>query len=448
MDHRFIFLLRAALLPALFALSAATSGQSAESPAAPPADSPSTLSIEPLSDTRTLSVMTIADNVHVALGYGSTTMAMIEGEDGVVIIDSLASETVAAKAMEAFREITGKPVQAVILTHRHQDHSGGLGAVLGGADIPVYNRPAPRQERNDTFPHDTGNEPPAAAGEHHPGDALPAHHLPVSSRQAITIAGLDLELVPAKGDDNQQLWLWYPAKGVLFSGDGFYTSFPAIHALGDVSRETRDWLATLDAMLMQSPRFLVTGHGYPIIGAEQSIAALKDYRDAIALVLEETLAGIDRGLGPDALVAAIALPPELDGLPYLEQRFSRLSWAVRAIYTDRKGWFDGNPTHLDAMPPATLATRIAELSGGAEVLFENGLLALDNGDYRWAAQLADYLMALDPDNPAARHMKADALVGLASETATLAARDFYLQEARVLRQSAIGQEATGEDAGD
>lgn len=441
MDHRFTLLLRFALL---FAISATASGQGAETPA--------TLSAEPLSNSRGLSVMTIADNVHIALGYGSTTMAMIEGADGVVIIDSLDSEAAAARAMEAFREITTKPIQALILTHRHQDHSGGLDAVLEGADMPVYSRPLPRRERNDTFPHAENNAPTADAGEYPPdsssGTAASDPQLPITSRHAITVAGIDLELVPARGDDNQQLWLWYPAKGVLFSGDGFYTSFPAIHALGDVNRETRDWLATLDAMLQQSPRFLVTGHGYPIIGAEQSITALKDYRDAMALVLEETLAGIARGLGPDALIAAVTLPPELDGLPYLEQRFSRLSWAVRALYADRKGWFDGNPTHLDGLPPAALAAHIAELSGGAEVLFENGLLALDNGDYRWAAQLADYLIALDPASSPAQHMKADALVGLAGETPTLAARDFYLQSARTLRQSAINEDATGQESVD
>jgi len=84
-----------------------------------------------------------------------------------------------------------------------------------------------------------------------------------------------------------------------------------------------------------------------------------------------------------------------------------------------------------------LAQHIADLSGGTEALFENGLLALDNEDYRWAAQLADYLISLDPASSAARHLKADALLGLAEETATVPARALYLKSVKQLRQQAM-----------
>jgi len=201
--------------------------------------------------------------------------------------------------------------------------------------------------------------------------------------------------------------------------------------------ESRHWIASLDTMLQRSPRFLITSHGYPIVGPEQSLEALKHYRDAIALVVEDSLAGIQLGLGPDELVAKVQLPPELAGQPYLEERFARLPWAVRAIHTDQRGWFDGNPSHLEPLTPAEEAARIAELAGGPEALLEAGLLALDNGDHSWAAQLADYLPALDPQSAPARHMKADALVGLAERTGVLPAREFYLRAARQLRQGPV-----------
>ena len=399
------------------------------------ADGAGTLVPDQVTTTRTVSIMSVTDNIHVALGYDSATMTMIEGPEGLVIIDSLASEQASAQAMAAFRAISDKPVAGVILTHGHLAHSGGLAGVIGDGAAPVYGRaatvPTTMVGPGDTYPHDADGTPQAD----NPGSRRPRQ--PIGERQALDIAGLHLELVSPRGQGGQQLWLWYPAKGALFSGDLFYTSFPAIHALREVVAESRDWIANLDTMLQQSPRFLITSHGYPIVGPEQSLEALKHYRDTIALVVEDSLAGIELGLGPDRLVATVTLPPELAGQPYLEERVARLPWAVRAIHADQRGWFDGNPSHLEPLPQAVEAARIAELAGGPEVLLESGLLALDNGDYPWAAQLEDYLLALDPESAPARHMKADALVGLAEGTPVIPAREFYLRAARQLRQ---GQE--------
>lgn len=116
---------------------------------------------------------------------------------------------------------------------------------------------------------------------------------------------------------------------------------------------------------------LLVGHGDPWIGREAVDKALTNYHDALEHVFRETVAGINRGLGPDELVRTIRLPEHLAGLDELGEYYGNVAWTVRALYASYWGWFDGNPRALlTGFGACEEAARMVELAGGADALFQ------------------------------------------------------------------------------
>ena len=105
------------------------------------------------------------------------------------------------------------------------------------------------------------------------------------------------------------------------------------------------------------------------------------------------------------------LPAPLAEHPFLQEFYGGVEWTVRGIYADQVGWFDGNPTRLFPLPEKDRATRLVALIGGADRVLERGQAALANGDFTWAAELADYVLVNDTMNAGARRIKARALTG-------------------------------------
>ena len=120
---------------------------------------------------------------------------------------------------------------------------------------------------------------------------------------------------------------------MLFAGDHFYKSWPNLHAIrGTGCRDVRAWIDSLSRMIDERPQHLAGGHTRPLIGAEGVTEALTRYRDGIASIFEQTIAGMNRGLTPDQLVETVKLPAELAELDYLKPYYGNVEWAVRAIF--------------------------------------------------------------------------------------------------------------------
>ena len=106
--------------------------------------------------------------------------------------------------------------------------------------------------------------------------------------------------------------------------------------------------------------------------------------------------------------------------------------AVRGIYADLVGWFDGNATHLFPLPEKDRATRLVAIIGGADRVIERGRAALAANDVTWAAELADYVLVNDASHVEARRLKASALTALAERQVNAIARNYYLTTAQFL----------------
>jgi alkyl sulfatase BDS1-like metallo-beta-lactamase superfamily hydrolase len=409
-------------------------------------------------------VIKVADGVYTAVGYSVSTVSMIAGENGIVIVDTGLDTISAEKVLADFRKISDKPVKAIIITHAHGDHTGGLSVFAGDskpqiwarsnfgseahplnqAGLKIQNVRGARQGGFKLPPEKRINNGVAQAYWPKRGGAIfgadkaakPTHFLS-EDREKIEIAGIEVELVAVNGETTDALYVWLPKKRVLFAGDNFYKSWPNLYAIrGTMYRDIRSWANSIDMMLKEKPDFLVGGHTRPIIGREKIDEVMTNYRDAIRFVFDKTIEGMNKGLTPDELVDYVKLPVRLAEKDYLREYYGNVQWAVRQIFNAHLGWFDGNPTNLFSLSPREEAIRIATLAGGEHELLKQAKQAINSNDHQWAAKLADYLIALSPNAAESKLIKAQALEDLAENLLTATGRNYYLTVAQELRAAA------------
>ena len=400
-------------------------------------------------------VIKVTDGVYVAVGFSLGNAILIEGTDGLVIVDTLTSVNDARAAKEEFDRISRKPVRAIIYTHHHADHVGGA-SVFAGADRPeIYAHALLVPERANNLSNlgragrDGGNQfgGPLVPDTLHINNGV-GPQLTVSGggngflaptrtfsgdETTITAAGIRMQLVHAPAETNDAIYVWLPDKKVLLPGDTFYHAFPNLYAIrGTRLRPVDGWITSLEKLMAVQAEFMIPSHTRPISGAAAVRTALSAYHDGIKSIFDQTLAAMKEGLRPDELVERVKLPQELAASPYLQEFYGTVSWSVRAIYTDYVGWFDGNATNLFPLSVKDHAAAILDLAGGQAPVAARARAAFARRQFQLAAELIDYVLAVDPENRDAKNLKAQALSELGERQISANARNFYLSSAQYL----------------
>ncbi|HDZ90212.1 MAG TPA: MBL fold metallo-hydrolase [Deltaproteobacteria bacterium] len=398
-------------------------------------------------------VIKVTDGVWVAVGFGLANSILLEGNDGVVIVDTMESAEAAAPVKAAFDKITSKPVKAIIYTHYHTDHIFGA-RVMAGEDRPevicqartlyclnriatitretTYRR-AMRQFGTMLPPGGVINDGIGPRLEYDQSKTI-ALLLPTrtfaAERMELDVAGLKLVLVHAPGETPDQIFIWLPRKKVLLPADNYYNSFPNLYAIrGTAYRDVMGWVNSLDKMRALKAEYLVPSHTRPLDGAERIYETLTNYRDAIQFVHDQTIRLMNRGLTPQQIVERVRLPAHLAGLPYLQEYYGTVEWSVRAVFDGYLGWFGGNASDLFPLPLRQRAMRFARMVGGETALLEKARQAVAGGDYQWALELTDHLLQLDYEPDKVRTLRATALKALAEMQIASTARNYYLTRA-------------------
>ena len=301
-------------------------------------------------------VIEVTDGVYVAIGFGLANCIMLEGDDGVVIVDAMESVEAAIPVKAAFAKITSKPVKAIIYTHYHPDHTMGATVMAGDDNPDIYShattlyyldritnitrettyRRAMRQFGS-LLPEDglinagiglrLEYDESKTLGILRPGKTFSGDRLDLE------ISGLKLVLFHAPGETPDQIFIWMPGKGVLLPADNYYKSFPNLYAIrGTAYRDVKRWVASIDRMRDLRPEYLVPHHTRPLIGAEEIYQVLTNYRDAIQFVHDQTIRWMNKGLTPMEIVEKVKLPPHLARQPYLHEYYGTVAWSVRAIF--------------------------------------------------------------------------------------------------------------------
>ncbi len=416
----------------------------------------------------TRGVERVTDGVYVAIGFGLANSIMIEGDDGLIIVDTMESVQQGEEVLAAFRQISAKPVKAIIYTHNHTDHVFGSAAFAAAGEDEV-----------EIYAHDTTQyyidrvinvvrpiihlRSMRMFGNYLPEDELVNDGIGAflgidsdsrlfampptrtfSDELKLTIAGVDIELVHAPGETSDQIFVWLPQKGVLLPGDNIYRAFPNLYTIrGTPYRDVTQWVSSLDKMRQRKPEFLVPSHTRPITGAQAIEDTLRAYRDAIQFVHDQTVRYMNRGLTPDQIVKRVRLPEHLASQPYLQEFYGKVDWSVRSVFNGYLGWFDGNPSTLQPLDEGQQATRMAQLAGGEEQLLSRARAALEQQDYQWVLDLTDHLLVLGQAE--AQTLRSKALSALGERQSNPNARHYYFTQARELSGELTVNKSPGVD---
>jgi alkyl sulfatase BDS1-like metallo-beta-lactamase superfamily hydrolase len=397
----------------------------------------------------------VPNTIYHVMGYGHSNASFIIGNESVMLIDTLDTDVRAAKLASIIAEKTDKPVKTIIFTHSHPDHVSGSSAFAGSqpeviAFAPVrpllartshlsniQNRRGTRQ-----FGYELTNEEAISQGigiregftvGEGTRSPLPPTTVYAESEVRLDIDGVQLLLVAAPGETEDQIFIWNDEHKVLFCGDNYYGCWPNLYAIrGGQYRDIATWIESLDRIRQYPAEALLPGHTHPIVGRDAVAEVLTNFRNALDYVLAETLACMDRGLGLESIAAAVKLPDQYRNLPYLQEFYGTVAWSVRSIYTGYLGWFDGNPTNLNPLSPHEHATKTIDQMGGSETVSAAVFSALDTGDTQWALELADLLLTLDPAHTEMRLAKARGLMELARQETSANGRHYYIASAKEL----------------
>src|SRR5947199_2462110 len=409
----------------------------------------------------------VVPGVYQVRGFDLANMTLVEGDHGVIVVDTLTSIEGARAAMELYFAHRGRrPVSAVIFTHTHTDHWGGARGVLddqtlASGQVPIIAPnlfmehavseniiagPAMLRRAQYQFgpflakgPRgqvDCGLGKSMAAGS---VALLRPTDLIMETGDRRTIDGLEFEFQMAPNSEAPaEMHFFVPRYKLLNLAENCTHNFHNLLPFrGADVRDALAWSKYLGEALQMwggKAEAMCGQHHWPVWGKERIDTMIRQQRDLYKFAHDQTIRLMNHGLTASEIAETIRLPASLEGAWHTRGYYGHIRHNVKAIYQKYLGWYDANPVHLDPLPPVEAGRKYVEYMGGAATILDRAAKDFANGEFRFVAQALSHLVFADPGNQAARALLADTLeqLGYAAESATW--RNAYLFGAQELRQ--------------
>jgi alkyl sulfatase BDS1-like metallo-beta-lactamase superfamily hydrolase len=408
----------------------------------------------------------VTDGVYQVRGFDISNITLCDTDTGWVVIDPLTSEETAAAAMALAREHLGdKPVRAIIYTHSHTDHFGGVRGVVGDNPhgVPII---APKgfleaavsenviagtaMLRRATYmygmvlPKDVKGHVDVGLGKAMP--ALPSVGLLAPTDEVVAtgdervIDGLRIVFQVTPGTEAPaEMNFFLPQRRALCMAENCTANLHNVYTpRGAQIRDALGWSKYINESVElygADSDVLFASHHWPRFGHDELVAFLESQRDLYRFIHDQTMRLANLGCTMDEIAERLELPTSLGDEFFNRDYYGTVRHNAKAVYQRYLGFFDGNPAHLNAHEPTERARRYVAFIGGADALLAKARVSFDEGDYRFVADVVNHLVFAEPTNEAARLLQADALEQLGYQAESGPWRDFYLTAAMELRQN-------------
>lgn len=415
----------------------------------------------------------VCDRIYQIRGFDISNMTIIESASGIIVIDPLISVETARAGLELYFAHRGaRKVRAVIYTHSHTDHYGGVRGVVDEADVRAGHVVVIAPDRfleEVTKENVIAGSPMVRRSQYQFGPLLPKGPLgqvdaglgKVTSRGTVTLIAPTMEIrqpieihtidgveivfqLTPDTEAPAEMHMFYPGLKALNLAENATHNLHNIYPIrGAQVRDANAWAKYLNEALRNfAPRSEVVfaQHHWPVWGAGRLADYLVKQRDAYKFLHDQTVRLMNHGLKPAEIAERMTWPRSLESNFATRGYYGTLSHNAKAIYQRYIGWYDANPANLAPLPPVPRSKKLVEYMGGPEPALAKAEADYAKGEYRWVADVASTIVFADPGNARARKLAADALEQLGYQAESATWRNAYLMGAQELRN---GTPATG-----
>jgi len=412
----------------------------------------------------------VVDGIYQVRSLDLSNISFVRGETGWIVLDPLITAEVAAAALELVNtHVERRPVTAVVYSHSHADHFGGVRGVCSPEDVAAgrVRIVAPEGFTFEAVSENVmaGNAmsrrasymygnllPPSPTGQIGAGlgkttstgtfGLLEPTDLIGHDDTSIVLDGVELQTMYTPDTEAPAEFVFYlPTWRALWTAEVVTHVQHNLYTLrGAQVRDALGWAKAIDAMIARfaaDTDLVFASHHWPTWGHDEALTLLRTQRDTYRFLHDETLRLANRGETMLEIAEQLELPPTLAHTWSSRGYYGSVNHNVKAIYQRYLGFFDGNPATLHPHPPVAAATRYVAYMGGADAILERARADHEAGDDRWVAEVVRHVVFADPDNVEARHLLADALTQLGYQAESGPWRNFYLTGAKELRDGVM-----------
>jgi len=413
----------------------------------------------------------VADGIWQCRGYDISNITFIAGADGWIIIDPLTTATTAGGCLELANANLGeRPVTAVIYTHSHADHYGGILGVTSREAVdagnvrilapegflreavsenliagPVMGRRALYQFGLLVMPGPFGHID-CGLGKTIPralGDL-------VGPTEEISATGTELEVdgvrivfqsTPGTEAPAEMNFMFPDHRTLCIAENCTHTLHNALPFRGAQVRNTLDWSKYIQEaieLFVDDTDTIFSTHNWPRFGPADARRYLEQQRDLYRWLHDQSVRLMNHGHTPREIAEQLEPPECFASQSHTRGYYGTVSHNSKAVYQRYIGWYDGNPANLNPHPPEDSGTRYVDAMGGADAVVAKARSAFDEGDYRWVVELLNHVVFADPGHEDARLLQADAYEQLGYQAESGPWRDSYLMGAMELRTGMKG----------
>ncbi|NNC36264.1 MAG: MBL fold metallo-hydrolase [Hyphomonadaceae bacterium] len=411
----------------------------------------------------------VVDGIYQVRGYDLSNVTFIKGDTGWIVVDPLISRETAAAAKKLIdQELGVLPIKAVVFTHSHADHFGGVrglineynveqgveiiapeGFVLESVSENILAGNAMSRRASYMFgsllPKRADSQVGVGLGQTISTGILGLMEPTIDVRetgQSVTVDGVEMQFIMALGAEAPSEFMFYLPKYKAFCQAEIinHTLHNMLTPRGAKVRDGRIWSQYIDEAVYTYGDITDVSfgsHHWPVWGSEAVIDLWEDQRDLYRYIHDRTLFLANQGVTMHEIPDQMNLPDALAKNFANRDYYGTVSHNSKSQYQLYFGYFDGNPANLNPLNVVDESIKYVEYMGGADAVIEKAKTDFDKGEFRFAATALNHVIFAEANNQQAANLLADTYTQLGYMTESGSWRNFYMTGAKELREGVL-----------